>query len=100
MIELANSTPKDFKGPISLLYRILFDPEKHLIALEGLTLIQGHGMLEKEDYRKLSIEYKNEHHNLEIFHDIRENGECIGIASSGKGNLIKERSGSQALWES
>ncbi|WP_053058491.1 AAA family ATPase [Pedobacter sp. BMA] len=89
MIELDPNTPNELKGPIKQLYKTLFDPSKRLGALPGLRKIQDQGLQRPDNFRKLALQYKDQTHNLEIFHYVRENGNCLAISNPGAGNLIQ-----------
>jgi hypothetical protein len=89
MIELAPNTPKDLNGPILKLYHTLFDPREKFTNITGLKLITDEGLLQTNNNRKLTLEYKNQTYQLEIFHYVRDNGNCLAIANPQSGNLIQ-----------
>jgi len=89
MIELYPNTPNELKGPIKQLYKTLFDPAKRFEELPNLTNLQDQGLQQPRNYRKITLQYKAQTYNLEIFHYVRENGNCLAISNPGAGNLIQ-----------
>jgi len=89
MLELDPNTPKALKGPINQLYQTLFDPAKRLNELPNLLNLQDQGLQSPDNHRAITLDYKDQTHNLEIFHYVRDNGNCLAISNPAAGNLIQ-----------